>query len=59
MKDRSHIMDDSLEKGGRDREWWRERIPQNECLVQKHFLPVSGERAQFTAESSVSNTWKS
>lgn len=33
-------MDDSLEKGGRDREWWRERIPHNVSLVQKHFLPV-------------------
>lgn len=54
MKDRSRIMDDSLEKGGRDREWWRERrIPQNVCLVQKHFLPVCGERAHFTAESKM------
>lgn len=25
MKDRSHITDDSLEKGGRDEEWERER----------------------------------
>lgn len=37
-------MDGSLEEGGKDREWWRERkVPQNVCLVQKHFLPAYGE----------------
>lgn len=54
MKDRSHIMEDSLEKGGRDREWWRERrIPQDVCLAQKHSPPVCGERAQFTGETKM------
>lgn len=56
MKDRSHITDDSLEKGGRDREWWRERrIPQNVCLVKKHFFQP-GQRAPSLQQSQACQT---
>lgn len=51
MKDRSRIMGsftwerrERWRGGGGERERERERkIPQNACLVQKHFLPAHGE----------------
>jgi len=56
MKDRSHIMDDSLEKGGRDGEWERERerkVSQNVCLVQKCFPPAYGEPSTYSTVEHV------